>query len=204
MASLSHDKLRMAIASHLGQVLTPEIAAAIELASFDDEDRSHNPAKFGEKVTGGLIFQVERLRDIINEIHPLHEAHFSETEVHRLGFGLEPNYDYFSDMERRGHLIQFTARTVSDGALVGNIRMYIQTSLHTGTLYASEDTFYLLPEHRRGWNALRFWRFMEDSVRAIGVREVRTDSKVINKVHKLNEYCGYKHVANKYVKVFTE
>lgn len=204
MASLSHDKLRMAIAAHLGQVLTPEVAVAIELGAIDRADSSHDPAKFGEKVTGGLMFRVERLRDIVEEIHPLHEQHFQETEIHRMGFGLDVAYDYLVDTERRGKLIQFTARTISDGRLVGNIRMYIQESLHTGTMYASEDTFYLLPEQRRGWNALRFWRFMEDSVRAIGVREIRTDSKVVNKVHRLNEYCGYKHVANKYVKVFTE
>lgn len=202
MASLSHNNLRMALASCLGQTLTPEVAAMIEHSSFDREDRSHDPAKFGEKTSGGLVFRAERFRDIVDELHPLHEQHFAETEIHRLGFGLKPDYDYMVDMERQGRMVQFTAR--DNGKLIGNIRMYVQESLHTGNQYASEDTFYLLPEYRKGWTALRFWRFMEDSVRSIGVQEIRTDSKVINKVHKLNEYCGYKHVANKYVKVFTE
>lgn len=204
MAFLSHDNLRKSLGAHLGKVLTPEVAVAIELGAFDDEDRSHDPSKFGEKTTNGLVLKVERFRDIVDELHVLHEQHFSETEIHRLGFGLNPNYDYLIDLEKRGQLIQFTARDRETNRLVGNIRMYINTSLHTGTQYATEDTFYLLPEYRKGWTALRFWRFMEESVRAIGVRELRTDSKVINKVHKLNEYCGYKHVANKYVKVFTE
>jgi hypothetical protein len=204
MASLSHNNLRQSLGSFLGQVLTPEIAAAIEIGSIDNEDRSHSPEKFGSKVNGDLVFRVERFRDIIDELHVLHEQHFAETERHRHGFGLNPNYDYMAEMERRGQMLQFTARTVDGGKLIGNIRMYVQDSLHTGTQYASEDTFYILPEYRKGWTALRFWRFMEESVRAIGVREIRTDSKVVNKVNKLNEYCGYKHVASKYIKVFTE
>ena len=204
MASFDHQKLRFALGAMLGQVLTPEIAAAIEVGALDDEDRSHDPSKFGEQISGKLLFRVERLRDILDEIHPLHEAHFAETEKHRLGFGLKPNYDYMCEMERRGNAIQFVARRIDDNALVGNIRMFTNTSLHTGTLYAAEDTFYLLPDYRKGWTALRFWRFMEGAMRSIGVREIRTDSKVLNKVHLLNEHCGYTHVANKYVKVFAE
>lgn len=200
---LINANLRNAIASRLGQVLTPEVAVEIEMAAFAVPDESHDPAKFGEKEYKGFIFKAERLGDILDEIHPLHEAHFQETEKHRLGFGLDVDYDAMLFSERRGQLLQFTMRT-TDGKLVGNIRMYINKSLHTGTLYASEDTYFVLPEYRQGFAALRFWQFMEDCVKSIGVREVRTDSKVLNKVHKLNEYCGYKHVANKYVKVFEE
>lgn len=197
-------KLRLAIAQRLGRVLTPEIATEIEMMARELDDNSHDPAKFGQKEYKGFLFKVERLRDILEEIHPLHVAHFQETEKHRLGFGLDMNYDYLCAAEKRGDLIQFTCRDIETGRLVGNIRMFVGKSLHTGTLYATEDTYFVLPEFRRGFAALRFWQFMEDCVKAIGVREVRTDSKVINNVHRLNEYCGYKHVANKYVKVFQE
>lgn len=200
---LVNTSLRNAIAFRLGQVLTPEIAVELEMASLHVPDESRDPGQFGAKEYKGFVFQAERLSDIVDEIHPLHEAHFQETEKHRLGFGLDVDYDAMLYSERRGQLIQFTMRT-QDGKLVGNIRMYINKSLHTGTLYASEDTYFVLPEYRQGFAALRFWQFMEDCVKSIGVREVRTDSKVLNKVHKLNEYCGYKHVANKYVKVFEE
>lgn len=204
MPALSHPKLRQSLASYLGQTLTPEVAVAIELAAFDSEDRSHNPTKFGEREYKGVVFRAEKFDDALPELHAMHQEHFAETEVHRAGFAMDPDYDYMRDMERQGKLVQFTARDTETGKLIGNIRMYIQQSLHTGNLYASEDTFYIVPERRSGWTAIRFWRFMEDSVRSIGVREIRTDSKVINKVHKLNEYCGYTHVANKYVKIFSE
>lgn len=201
---LQLQQLRTALVAFLGQELTPEVATQIEMAARYQEDLSHDPAKFGSKEYKGLVFAVERLGDIVDEIHPLHEQHFQETEKHRLGFGLNVDYARMLASERAGTMIQFTARAINTGLLVGNIRMYVQTSLHTGTLYASEDTYYVLPEYRKGFAALRFWQYMEDCMLSIGVREIRTDSKVVNKVHKLNEYCGYKHVANKYVKVFTE
>lgn len=200
--TITLDSLRRAITAHLGQTLTPEVAASLEVASYDRQDRSIDPAQFGQQQTANLIFKAESLRLIRGEIHPLHEAHFAETEKHRLGFGLDVDYDYLVEMERMGRLIQFTARDVDTNHLVGNIRLYVQKSVHTGTLYASEDTFYLLPTYRKGWTGLRFWRFAERAAQQIGVREMRTDSKVLNDVHKLNIFCGYTHVANKYVKVF--
>lgn len=204
MATFNHNLLRKALASQLGKTLTPEIAAFIESSAFDFEDYSHDPRKFGEKLYKGVVFKVERFSDVLGELHPLHQMHFLETEVHRHGFELKPNYEYMADMERQGKMVQFTARDAETGKLVGNIRMYLQRSLHTDNLYASEDTYYVIPEYRKGFMALRFWQFMEESLKAIGVQEIRTDSKVINKVNRLNEYCGYKHVANKYVKIFTE
>lgn len=201
---IDRQTIRYALGPKLGMMLTPEVAASIEAAMMLGPDNSHNPAKFGRKDYKGMVFQAERFRDIQEEIHPLHEAHFQETEKHRLGFGLDLDYDAYCMYERRGEMIQFTCRDAETGKLVGNIRMFLNQSLHTGTWYATEDTYFVLPEYRRGFSALRFWQFMEDCMKSIGVREIRTDSKVLNKVHKLNEYCGYQHVANKYVKVFQE
>lgn len=191
--------LRRALGAHLGQVLTPELACAIEVEALQTSDNSHDPAKFGWQEYHGYVFAVERLRDIVDEIHPLHEAHFLETERHRLGFGLNMNYPYYLASERAGDMVQLTLR--KDGALVGNIRMFIGTSLHTGTQYATEDTFFVLPDHRKGFLAIRFWQFMEDCMRAIGVMEIRTDSKLLNHVDRLNTYCGYTAVATKFVKI---
>lgn len=202
---MSIPPLRQTLAQHLGQVLTPEIAVAIEVAASlpaPPVDNSHNPAKFEAQHYRGYVFAVESLRAIRDEIHPLHEAHFEETEKHRLGFGLQMNYDFLDRCELDGRLLQFTAR--KDGALVGNIRMFLSVSLHTGTWVAAEDTFFMRPEHRRGFLAIRFWQYMEQCVQAIGVREIRTDSKLLNKVDRLNVYCGYTPVATKFVKIFQE
>lgn len=196
---MTTSPLRQALTDRLGQVLTPEVARDLEVAATELPDNSHHPAKFGAKQYSGYVFAVERLREIVDEIHPLHEAHFLETEKHRLGFGLDMNYPYYMASERAGAMVQLTLR--KDGALVGNIRMFIGTSLHTGTQYAAEDTFFVLPAHRKGFLAIRFWQFMEDCMRAIGVLEIRTDSKLVNRVDRLNDYCGYTAVATKFVKI---
>jgi len=199
------DSLRQAIAAHLGKELTPEVAAAIEQAAIDRTDRAIDPGQFASLEVRGLSFQVERFEQVLPELLPLHEAHFAETEKHLDGFALRPNYDYMTERERTGSLLQFTARDTKTGTLVGNIRMYLAYSMHTGTLVATEDTFYLLPAYRRGMAAIRFWQYMERAVvDVLGAREICTDSKTVNKVHRLNEYLGYRHVANKYVKTFPE
>lgn len=202
MPALSHKLLRQAIAAHLGQVLTPEVAASIEFASFDSEYRGYRPENFETREYGDHVFRVERVVDILDELHKLHELHFAETEVHMQGIALNPDYDFVLEMERAARLIQFTSRKKDTNELVGNIRMYVQQSVHTKTLCAEEDTLYIHPEHRRGFHAVRFMQYAEDCLKSIGVREVQTDSKTLNKAHRLVEYLGYTHVANKYVKIF--
>ena len=100
--------LRQQLGSRLGQVLTPEIAAELELSILYGPDNSVDTTKFGSKDYKGLTFSAERFADIVEEIHPLHEAHFQETEKHRLGFGLDLDYELYKAYERRGEMIQFT------------------------------------------------------------------------------------------------
>lgn len=193
------DRFRTALASKLGEIVTPELAAWLEENAFDRVDHSYNPAQFPSVKYLGLTFRVERLAEIEDEIHPLHEAHWRETEKHRNGHQMLPDYEAFKADENAGRLIQFTARD-SAWKLVGNIRMYVYTSRHDRTLEFKEDTFFLLPENRKGFTAIRFWQYMEACMRAIGVQGGYTDSKLVNNVGRLNEYLGYKLVGQTYYK----
>jgi hypothetical protein len=192
---------RRAAAAHLGQMLTPEVAAQIEMACRIVRAPVDLEA-LGSETHGDYVLRAERMADILDELHPLHVAHWQETEKHRHGLPLEPDYDYMLGRERDGTMVQFTLRR--GGVLVGNLRMYLGLSRHSGTRFAQEDTFYVMPEHRKGLLAIRFWQFMERAVRALGAVEIRTDSKLINRVNRLNEYLGYTPVATKFVKVFQE
>jgi hypothetical protein len=179
--------------------LTPEVAAAIEAAALAQADESHDPAKFGCMEHGGYRIQVERFSDILQEIHPLHEAHWIETEKHRHGLELNPDYPAFLARERAGSLIQFTVRSPS-GELVGNLRMFLATSLHTQTRYASEDTVYIKPEHRGGFTVMALLRFAEGCIRAVGITEIRFSTKHTNNVDALMRRAGYEPVATEFVK----
>lgn len=198
---ITMERLRDALGVQLGSVLTPEVAAAIICASVDREDRAIAPARFAPRTCGSLTFAAESLRDILDELKPLHAAHFAETERHLAGFTLAPNYDYMAERERTGNLVQFTARD-ADGNLVGNLRMYVYTSLHTGTLFANEDTFYLSPCARRGRNAVNFLRYVEDMLTdVVGVQEIRANTKTVNGTDRLLAHMGYRHVANEFIKI---
>jgi len=192
---MSLNTFRAALASKLGETVTPELCAWLEAHAFDRYNQGIDIGQFQPKSYRDLTFQVERIADIQAEIHPLHQAHWCETEKHRNGRQMLPDYEAFKADERAGRLIQFTARN-SAGALVGNIRMYVYTSRHDQTLECREDTFFILSAHRRGFAAIRFWQYMESCVRSLGVQDIYTDSKVVNQVGRLNEYLGYRHVGN--------
>lgn len=187
-------QLSIVLSQHIGKTLTLEDAIAIAKAVSESPDLSHDPDKFEPVRYQDLTFQVERFADIEEEIHPLHVAHYAETEAYRAGVSLNPDYAHFRRCERDGGLLQFTARAGDE--LVGNIRMYLFSNLHTQTLSAKEDTFFLTPAARKGFSAIRFWQYMERCLHQIGVQEITTDSKLVNQVGRLNAYLGYTHVAN--------
>lgn len=195
------DVFRQTLAAKLGRVLTPEDAAEIESAFFFEPDSSHDPSKFGRLSRGGYTIQAERFCDIVTEMHELHLQHWSETEKHRHGFAMNPDYSGFIARERAGNLIQFTMRT-EGGELVGNLRMFMATSMHTQTRYASEDTLFIRPQHRGGFGVMALMRFAEQSLFALGVREIRVNSKLVNKADVLMRRMGYDPVALEFVKIF--
>lgn len=191
--------LRNALAAHLGQVLTPEVAAGIELETLAPANDGFDPAIFGQVVYGEYTIGVERFSSIVEEMHALHELHWLETEKHRHGLTLNPDYLQFIARERSGQMVQFTMRCAK-GVLVGNLRMYLATSLHTQTRYASEDTLFIHPDHRGGFAVMALMRFAESSLHAIGIREIRVSTKTVNKADVHMRRMDYTPVAIEFVK----
>jgi GNAT superfamily N-acetyltransferase len=147
----------------------------------------------------GFAFGVERIEDIAAEIKPLHRAHWNETESHRHGLELNPDYETFTGYERSGKYLLFTLR--KDGRLLGNCAVYLDRSTHTRTLIATEDTLYLLPEARRGGVARRFVAYVENALRELGVREIHITVKMVNKAGRFLQMLGYRHVENGLMKI---
>lgn len=193
------ENLRKAIGAHLGQTLDPTSATELLLAAVQSAESPIDLAQFDSELRDGYRFAVERFHEILDELEPLHAQHFAETERYRAHQGLNPDLLAIEVDERAGNMLQFTMRA-PDGSLAGNIRMYLGTSRHTGARFAKEDTFYVLPQHRRGLLAVRFWQFAERCLAQVGVVEVRTDSKLSNGVGRLNEFLGYAAVSTTYVK----
>lgn len=144
--------------------------------------------------------QIERIEDIRDEIEPIHRAHWEETEMYRHGVGFAPDYRRLMDYERRGSYYLFTLR--HEGKLVGNIGIYLNRSMHTQKKVASEDTFFILPEHRGGGTAKKFHDYVERQLQQAGVTEMRITVKNTNRVGKLMQRWGYEPVATEMVKVY--
>src|SRR6478736_3033757 len=136
--------------AHIGDPLTSDMAADIMVLASKlstlvplDVIVGIEPRQYGE-----FIFAIERMARIEDEVRPLHQAHWQETEGHRHGLELEPDYATFKRYEQAGRYVLFTLR--SEGRLLGNCAMYLSESAHTKTLIATEDTLFLLPEARKG------------------------------------------------------
>ena len=142
---------------------------------------------------------MERIADVLEEIKPLHIAHWEETEGYRHTLKLNADYESFVAHERNGRYILFTVR--KEDRLVGNCAMYLNISTHTKTLIATEDTLFFLKEIRGGFSSLRFQKYIERVLRALGVKEVRVSVKTINKANVLLERMGFSAVAVQYSKI---
>lgn len=202
---LTHDaqaRLRAVLLRALGGSLTPDICDEIERAAWELPDLALDPARFAPVAHGKYEIRVESFRAILPELRELHRVHWVETEKHRHGLPLDPDYAAMADRERAGRLLQFTVRAA--GELVGHVRMYLGTSLHTQTIFAEEDTLFIVPGHRGGMLVMALMRYAERVLRGVGAREIRADSKLLNKADVLMKRLGYTPVALKFHKHFED
>lgn len=194
MTSRMHiqDALSRAFAVHAGQVLDEEAIRKMTgfiLWATEQEDQSRNPEDFPNGEYQGVTFQVERLRDCLEELKPLHHAQWMETDAYRHGQGLNPDYAGMIASERNGGYLLFTAR--KDGVLIGNCGIYLFKSTHTQKLTASEDTLFILKEHRAGRLGIKLFQYCEAILYGLGVHEVRFKVKTGNNVWKVWQRLGY-------------
>lgn len=132
----------------------------------------------------------------------LAEAHWQETEMYRHGQNFCPLFERYDAYDKAGWLFQYTARV--DGKLVGYATMYLVPSMHTQQLIATEDTWFLLPEYRKGRNAIRFYNHVQDDLFKRGAREVIMTAKMTNGAGRILEYLGFEQVAKQYSKQITD
>jgi len=195
--------LRQCLAAHAGQTLTSELCHILDGIVRFGPERWIDLARFEAEDFGTFTIRAERFSEIFEELEPIHEEHWQETEKHRHGLVLNPTYDLLFARERAGQLVQIVARA-ADGSIAGHVRMYLGTSVHTGTLFAEEDTLFVRPQHRGGYLVVRLLRYAERAVRQLGAREIRADSKLINNADVLMRRLKYKPVALKFHKFFED
>lgn len=195
--------LTQAIGPHVGQTLTPQLAAHITaLVVSCAYPGPIDISQCRSRRAGSYVLGTERLADVVDEMRPLHRAHWLETEGHRNTVQeLAVDYEAMKDFEQRGRFALFTARAQGSSQLVGNGAVYIMPSMHSGALIAREDTLFILREHR-GRLGVALIRYIEDMLKVMGVRELTVTVKLVNAVGQMIQRMGYQHVAAEYVKQF--
>lgn len=145
-----------------------------------------------------MIFAIEKIRDCWDEVSALGQQHWLETQQYRHSQPFKPMLERYAQYEDFGGYLQFTARV--DGVLVGYGGLYIVPSMHTQELICQEDTWYLMPEHRKGFSAIKFFRFMEDECRKRGVKEVMLTAPATTRAGVIHKFLKYEKVADVYSK----
>lgn len=203
MSGVSTQDLIAILRQHIGQTLTAEVAADICMAATAPSFNPIDLSRFEPEHYGSLVFRAEYMKNVVDEIRPLHLAHWQETELHRHGLPFNPDYPRFIEYERAGRYLLFTARN-EQGRMVGNCAIYLHRSTHTQTIVATEDTMFLLPEYRKGRTAIRFFLYGERCAAACGATEGRVSVKHVNRVGLLWQRIGYRPVATEYSKILSE
>jgi hypothetical protein len=124
--------------------------------------------------------------------------HWHETEGFRRGEVFSPSFERYIQCEKIGFFVMFTAR---DGEkLAGYAGMYITQSMHSQSVISVEDQWFLLPEYRRGRNALAFVKYVEAELAERGVTAIQMSAKISNGIGRILEYLDYSPVSTVFFK----
>lgn len=148
-----------------------------------------------------MKFAQEKLADVWDDFHRLASLHWKETELYRHEQVMAPDKDSYIHYNNIGFHILYTARDDND-FMCGYCGMYVRNSMHTQKPVASEDTFYLMPEYRRGRNAMRFYQFVEnDLFKNKNVTEItQTTKHAAKNAARLLDFLGYENIGYVFAK----
>ena len=149
-----------------------------------------------------MEFAIEPLETCWAEIyeppHGLAYQHWCETQGFRHYQGYAPSFERYNSYAKTGLFLQFTVRDKSK--LVGYAGVYVVPSQHSQQIITVEDTWYLTPSYRKGWNAIRFYRFMEDECKKRGAVESTLTLPAEKDLDPIVQRLGYTCTAKQYTK----
>ena len=148
-----------------------------------------------------VLFQEEKLSEIIEEIKPLLYEHWQEIGIFdRDKHPLDPDWDLYFKAECAGIHFCLTAR--QDGKLIGYYSSFLLPKhFHYRSIYASDcDLFFLVPEYRTGLIGLNMLREAENVLKRKGVNMITHTVKVSFPLEPIMKRLGFKAMDIKYFK----
>lgn len=116
-----------------------------------------------------FLIENVRVKDSIEDIRPLHEAHYAETETKYKHHTVAVNYEHMARCDEAGTMRCFGARLVDSQQLIAYLFVYISPSAHDSSLCAVEDAYFIMPEYRGSGLARRLLQYSEKRLKELGV-----------------------------------
>lgn len=153
-----------------------------------------------------LTFALEPYSDnLIAEMRPLLEAH--REEIPQLGLPIDPDLVCYRTMAMTNMLRIFTARLADprfDNETILAGYQVFGVMKHPHRKYSKEaiqQLLYLHPECRRGWTAMRFFRYCWKSLEDEGVKVIHQQLDAQHDFGKIFERAGFSLVDITYARV---
>lgn len=137
-----------------------------------------------------IIFAIENIDSIKDEIMDLAKIHWSTTEweLHK-DSELDPDWDRYALLENNNSLIIFTARL--EGKLIGYNIFFLSMSLHYKTQYVATQNLIFIHPDKRGFGKY-FIFYSDEKLKEIGVKKIFYILKAANDwSEKLLKPLGY-------------
>ena len=125
--------------------------------------------------TDDIKFNVEKLKDILEESYFLYQEHHNELVGEHIDF--IPDVQKYLALEKNDKLHVFTVR--DSGKLIGY--SYFMTAPHhhrTQVIVAENTLFFITKDHRKGWLASNFIKYCENLLFEYGISQIQMRTKV--------------------------
>ena len=149
-----------------------------------------------------LRFQLEPMELAWDDMYRLASAQWNEyADLGIPGYAapFAPSKEMYLSYNTAGMLRVYTARN-EKAELVGQFVVQVYPSMHTGALTATDDTWFLTKDYRKGRNALKFLKYVEEDLRLQGVKELHISVKEANGISRIMEAKKYSCIGHDYLK----
>lgn len=127
---------------------------------------------------GEYFFGIEKMRDLRDEIAPLHALHWKEVEEGHTPLTFDLAYEKYEAFEDRGQFVLFTVRAKEGMPLVGYLMCYMHRANHAQQdLVAREDAMFLHADHRGSGAANAMLDYAEKSLKQLGCKILGLSSR---------------------------
>lgn len=148
-----------------------------------------------------ITYQEEMFEDIIDEIKPILDIHWSELANHKDTRPLDVDYGSYINLNKMGVWKVFTVR--DEGELIGYLSFVFGQNYHyKNWKYATNDVYYLKKEYRKQGIGFKMFEETEQWLKDQNVKSAVFQEKLDHPHTKLFDDLGYTPIERNYEKVF--